>query len=122
MNSPLHITVARTLLSRAVGLLSRRSLAGNEGLLIVPCPSIHTWFMRFSIDVVFFDRAGLVTHVAESVGPWRFVYGKGGYSCLELQAGAARQLGFQVGLQYATLAGPLKVDHMLFELAQAAGS
>ncbi|MFJ2986295.1 DUF192 domain-containing protein [Collimonas sp. NPDC087041] len=113
----LHISIARNLWTRAVGLLSRRSLADNEALLIIPCPSIHTWFMRFSIDAVFLDKAGVVTHVVEKIGPWRFVYGKRAYSCLELSAGTARRLDFRVGQQFSALAGSLKVDKLQLDLS-----
>lgn len=117
MQSILHISIARNLWTRAIGLLNRRGLADDEALLIVPCPSIHTWFMRFSIDVVFLDKAGMVTHVAEKIGPWRFVYGKRAYSCLELSAGTARRLDFRVGQKFSSLAGSLTVDKLQLDLS-----
>ena len=53
-------TVAATPLRRMKGLLGRSGLAPDEGLLIRPATSIHTWFMRFPIDVVFLDREFVV--------------------------------------------------------------
>jgi hypothetical protein len=57
--------------SRQRGLLGRDSLGRGEGLWIVPCPMIHTFFMRFSIDVVFLDRALRAVRVIEDIPPWR---------------------------------------------------
>ena len=57
--------------SRARGLLGRRAMAPGEGLWIVPCPMIHTFFMRFPIDVLFLDRGLKVVRVMENLRPWR---------------------------------------------------
>ena len=65
MCATLH--VARTSFTRMRGLLGRRGLAEGEGLLLQPAGSIHTFFMRFPIDVVFLDREQRVVRVvAES--------------------------------------------------------
>ena len=53
------------------GLLGRSSLAEGEGLLITHCNSIHMFFMRFPIDVVFIDREGRVVGLLEKIRPWR---------------------------------------------------
>ena len=45
---------------RFVGLMGRRSLAFGEGMHIAPCNSIHTFFMRIPIEVVFLDPDGLI--------------------------------------------------------------
>ncbi len=79
--------------SRSRGLLGRDSLAREEGLWIVPCPMIHTFFMRFAIDVLFLDRGLKVLRVIENLRPWRlspWVWGAD--SVLELPAGASRGL------------------------------
>ncbi|HAM36261.1 MAG TPA: DUF192 domain-containing protein [Elusimicrobia bacterium] len=57
--------------SRARGLLGRKTMAADEGLWIVPCPMIHTLFMRFPIDVIFLDRESRVVRVVENLKPWR---------------------------------------------------
>lgn len=74
--------------SRNKGLLGRESLAAEEGLWIVPCPMIHTFFMKFPIDVVFLKRDLTVARVIEGLKPWRlspWVFSA--YSVLELQGG-----------------------------------
>ena len=58
---------------RSKGLLGRDCLAPGEGMWIVPCEAIHTFFMRFAIDLVYLDRKNRVKKVASSVRPWRLV-------------------------------------------------
>ena len=57
--------------SRSRGLLGRKSLEPGEGLWIVPCPMVHTFFMKFSIDALFLDRELGVVRVLEDLKPWR---------------------------------------------------
>ncbi|PUA16777.1 DUF192 domain-containing protein [Glaciimonas sp. PCH181] len=103
----IDILVARFFWQRAVGLLGRRSLDDQQGLLIVPCNSIHTYFMRFAIDVVFIDTAGNITSIVEHVQPWRLAKAKAkAYSCLELSAGSAARLQLKVGQSLPQLAKP----------------
>lgn len=83
--------------SRMKGLLGRRSLPAGEGLLIRPAPSIHTFFMRFPIDVVFLSRAGEVMKIAADVGPWRTRSCRRAYAVLELAAGEAERRGIATG-------------------------
>lgn len=77
--------------SRARGLLGRASMEPGEGLWIVPCPMIHTLFMRFSIDVIFLDQGLRVVRVIEGLKPWRLSpWVLSARSVLELPAGALR--------------------------------
>ena len=75
--------------SRNRGLLGRDGLAPGAGLLIVPCSSIHTFWMRFAIDVLFLSRDGRVRKIARAVPPWRIAFGLGSFAVLELPAHAA---------------------------------
>ena len=90
-------TVADRMLSRMKGLLGRKNLPTGEGILIRPAPSIHTFFMRFPIDVVFLSRQGEVLKIAEHVAPWRARSCRHSYAVLELAAGEAGRCGFAVG-------------------------
>ena len=63
--------LARRALERLRGLLGRSSLPEGEGLVIEPCTSIHTFFMRFPIDVLFLDAQGRVLRAIAALGPWR---------------------------------------------------
>ena len=76
---------------RMKGLLGRDGLDPGQALVIQPCQGVHTWFMRFPIDVVHVDREGVVLRVLEALPPnrlgpmvWRSAY------VVELPAGAAR--------------------------------
>ncbi len=84
-------------LPRMRGLLGRRDLHADEGLLLRPAGSIHTHFMRFAIDVVFLDREGRVVDVRSAVRPWRAARKRGAKAVLELRAGEARRRGIEVG-------------------------
>ena len=90
-------TVADRMLSRMKGLLGRKDLPTGEGILIRPAPSIHTFFMRFPIDVVFLSRQGEVLKIAEHVAPWRARSCRHSYAVLELAAGEAGRRGIAVG-------------------------
>jgi uncharacterized protein len=74
--------------TRLVGLLGRAGLSAGEGLHIVPCDSIHMFFMRFPIDAAFLDGEGSVVKVFRRLRPWRAtsVYLRV-HSVLELPAG-----------------------------------
>lgn len=66
-----QLRVADSFLSRLVGLQFQPPLRPMVGVLITPCSSIHTCFMRFPLDVVGLDSQGVVKAVALSVQPWR---------------------------------------------------
>jgi uncharacterized membrane protein (UPF0127 family) len=89
--------VADSPLPRMRGLLGRRNLGSDEGVLLRPAGSIHTFFMRFPIDVVFLDRDGRVLRVAESVRPWRTAAARGARAVLELRAGESGRRRIVVG-------------------------
>jgi uncharacterized membrane protein (UPF0127 family) len=65
------VAKARTFGTRALGLLMRRSFDAHEGLLFEPGGSIHTFGMRFAIDVAFLDRDFRVLKACGEVRPWR---------------------------------------------------
>jgi uncharacterized protein len=91
---------ADTAASRTRGLLGRDGLAPGHGLILDPCRLIHTFFMRFAIDVVFVDRRQRVTRVARDVQPFRFAWG--GWSArvtLELPAGTLARVPVAPGAQ-----------------------
>ncbi len=83
---------------RFKGLMGRRSLTVGEGLHILPCNSIHTFFMRIPIDVVFLDRQGVIVKQLPALPPWRAtsVYFQS-RSVLELPAGVLEASGTQEG-------------------------
>lgn len=66
-----RVRVARSAWARGRGLMLRASLAPGTGLLIDPCGSIHSMWMRFPIDVLYVDRDHVVVRTAEAMPPWR---------------------------------------------------
>jgi uncharacterized membrane protein (UPF0127 family) len=88
---------AKSLWARTRGLLGRKGLPPGEGLLIPRTSSIHTFFMRFPIDVVFLDRGLAVRSIARGVRPFRIVIRVGSKSVLELAAGEAARVGIEQG-------------------------
>ena len=74
--------------ARLRGLLGRTGLAEGTGLWIEPCSSVHMFFMRFPIDVLFLDREKRVRRAVSTLRPWRIaVGGLRAHSALELPAG-----------------------------------
>lgn len=65
------IGYANSPLSRFFGLLKKTHLEDGEGLLLTPCNSIHMFFMKFPIDVVFLDRKYKVVKTMENLKPWK---------------------------------------------------
>ena len=82
---------------RMRGLLGRDGLEPGSGMLIDSAPSVHMFFMRFPIDVVFLDRDRTVVRVVERLRPWRMASARGAAAALELPAGAAAAAGVDVG-------------------------
>jgi uncharacterized protein len=89
--------VADNALTRMRGLLGRTGLEKGEGLLLRPASSIHMFFMRFAIDVVFVGRGGEVVKVAANVRPWRIAAARGAKAAIELPAGEANRRGVVAG-------------------------
>jgi uncharacterized membrane protein (UPF0127 family) len=94
-----HCELANTIVSRMRGLLGRRGLAAGEGMLISPAPSVHTFFMRFTIDVVFLDKSGTIVKIAHSLRPWRTAGKRKAVQALELPAGTAALHGLEPGMR-----------------------
>ena len=93
-----RVAVADTRATRAVGLLSRSGLHPGEGLWIVPSRGVHTWGMRFTIDVVALDAAGVVIDQVSGMRPWRIrLPRRGTAGVLELPSGTLDASGTSVG-------------------------
>ena len=89
--------LADTSEKRRTGLLKHTGLAPGEGLWIVPCESVHTFFMKFPIDLVYLDKKHKVKKVRHAVPAWRLSACLFAHSILELPAGIARDTGTQPG-------------------------
>jgi uncharacterized membrane protein (UPF0127 family) len=101
--------------TRGWGLLGRRGLPEGQGLWIRPCKSVHTFFMRFTIDVLYLTREGEVCKASPRVRPFRFSSGgKKAHSVLELQAGTLEKQGIHIGERLVvTAVGELEAGEVL---------
>ena len=82
------VELAITRATRRRGLLGRDGLPSGHALLIAPCSSIHTWFMRFPIDVIFVRRDGLVLKTRAAIPAWKMAFGWAAYATVEVPSGA----------------------------------
>lgn len=88
----------RTYFQRLLGLMFRKALAPDEALIINPCSSVHTHWMRFAIDVIYVNKQDVVVGIDHNLRPWKLghFYKRVQY-VIELPAGKAAQTGMQVG-------------------------
>jgi uncharacterized protein len=91
--------VAATPFTRMRGLLGKSSLPSGQGILLRPASSVHTFFMRFPIDVVFLDGDLRVVEIVADLRPWRAAGKRGARAVLELPAGECARRGLAVGDQ-----------------------
>ena len=96
------IRIADTSLTRLFGLLSRSGLDAGEGLWIQPSSGVHTFFMRFPIDVVGLDRERNVVKLWPHLRPWRVTsIHMSIRTVIELPAGRIATTATQLGDQLA---------------------
>lgn len=83
--------------ARRRGLLGRDGLAPGAALIIAPCSAVHTFFMRFAIDVVFAARDGRVVKIVPAIPPWRLAGALSAFATIECAAGAAERARLSAG-------------------------
>lgn len=87
-NLGLKVKIADSFLTRLTGLMGRPGLEPGNGLALQPCRSVHTFFMRFPIDVIFINKEGEIVFLAENLRPFRITpLVKNACLALELPAG-----------------------------------
>lgn len=94
--------LARNWWRRMRGLLGTARLAAGQALILQPCPSIHTWGMRYAIDVAFIDRNYRIIKMIHSIQPWRMspIMWQA-IAAIEVPAGTLRQTGTLEGHRLA---------------------
>ena len=92
-----RLRFARSLTSRTRGLLGRRALPAGEGLAFRE-KSIHMFFMRMSLDIVFCDAELRVLRVVHGLRPWRLAGCRRARYVLEIGPGEAARLGLREGM------------------------
>lgn len=95
------VFVAETHRERARGLLGRPPLKPGEGMYLSPCRAVHTFGMRYPIDLVYLDRSGRVCKLVEALKPWRFSGSLKASGTLEMRAGEIRRLGLTTDQEVA---------------------
>jgi uncharacterized protein len=96
-------TLASTLLpaldraTRKTGLLKHTSLADGEAMVIAPSNAVHTWFMKFDLDLVFVRRDGRVVKTRAGVRPWRMSGAMRAFAVIEMRAGTLAERDTQPG-------------------------
>jgi hypothetical protein len=91
------LEVANSGSRRSKGLLGRARLSPGEGLWILPCEAVHTFFMQFPIDLVYLDRKNRIRKLSSEVPPWRLSACLFAHSVLELVPGTIRNTQTQPG-------------------------
>ena len=94
-----RIEAARTSRERRTGLLKHEGLGEGEGLWIVPCESVHSFGMKFAIDVVFVNRKKVVVKVRPNMVKWRIALSLRAHSVIELPVGVIESTGTAPGDQ-----------------------
>jgi len=89
--------VAGSGVKRSKGLLGRKGLDPGEGMWIVPCEAVHTFFMQFPLDLIYLDKKNCIKKVRSNVRPWRLSACLSAHSILELPVGAIRDSESQPG-------------------------
>ena len=90
--------IADTFFKRIKGFIGRTSLDAGEGILLVPCRSVHMFFMRMPLDVIFISSDNYIVYLFEGLKPWHIsptVWRA--KSVLEVPKGTINQTGTQTG-------------------------
>lgn len=93
-----ELEIAKSFIQRFKGLMLRKRLRENGGLMLLGCGSIHTCFMRFAIDAVFMDMNYKVIYTKERIKPWRLTgFVKRAYITVELPEGTVKRKDISIG-------------------------
>ena len=100
------LLVANTIWERTVGLLNRSCLYTDEGLLIKPCSGVHTFGMRFPIDILFLDGELRALRCMHTCKPWRMAGPVRKAKCVvELHAGILALSKVEIGDRFEITSG-----------------
>lgn len=90
--------VAKSFIERFLGLMGQKQLTSKDVIVFPNCNSIHTFFMREQIDVVFVSASGMVTKVFCSLGPWKLLWPqRKAAHCIEMASDESKRLGICEG-------------------------
>ncbi len=92
-----QVCLTETAMERMKGLLGTKNLNQRNGLLIHPCNSVHTFFMKYDIDVIYLDKNNVIKKIVPHLKPWKFSLCFISKTTLELAAGVAEVLNLKIG-------------------------
>lgn len=95
---------------RLIGLIAHPSSAFSTGFLIERCRAVHTFWMRWPIDVVFLSASGVVLEVRERMTPWRFAFCFAARDVLELSGGSSSRLALRPGVRVRIEGETIRVE------------
>ena len=101
-----HVIGAFDSETRRTGLLKHESLPDGHALVIAPCNAVHTFFMRFAIDIAFVAPDGRVVKTRGSVRPWRATGALRAFATIELPAGTLARTDTRPGDVLSVLSVP----------------
>lgn len=90
--------VADSFIKRLIGLIFKKDLKDEEGLLICPCAQVHTFGMKYCIDVVFLSQDNIILGIEQRIKPKRISrYIRGSKKVLEMKEGMTEIYGLKKG-------------------------
>jgi uncharacterized protein len=93
-----EVKIAKTFTERFMGFMGRKTISQEDILVFPKCNSIHTFFMRVPIDVIFVTAEGTVVRIVSCLKPWNLLWPqKSSSHCIEMAANESRRLGIFVG-------------------------
>lgn len=85
-------------LRRLLGLMFKKTFGDADALILDPCGSIHTFFVKFPLDVVCLDTCDEVAEISESLRPWKiFIPSSPTSAVVELPGGSIKKFGIRRG-------------------------
>lgn len=94
-----HVQLTETVLERTRGLLGRPKPGSDEALLITPCNAVHTFGMRYALDLVYIARNGAVRKIVHALPPRRLSGCLRAHAVLELVAGTVAHWNLDRGMK-----------------------
>lgn len=91
------VSSACNFIQRAFGLIFRKKLLTNEVFHIKPCNSVHTFGMRYAIDIVYLDKTGVILKITKNMQKRRISWCFKARSVLEFKSNASDVLAMQIG-------------------------
>jgi uncharacterized membrane protein (UPF0127 family) len=95
----LTVKVTETFYERNRGLLALSALEESQGLLITPCRSVHTFNMRYALDIVYLNKKNKIIKIVKNMKPNRISYSLKAKRTLELKSGEVARLQLNIGMQ-----------------------